>query len=212
MYSGNQPRPTAWAAVSGVALVALFGLAACSGEPSGGPASSATSSTSAPSPTPSIARDGRTILASPGSTACEAVGPDTIRQHLGPRAAGLQAEQRSGVQDAAGVKKESCIYPLDEKGLTTNAVIVEVTTYPDAAALAGADPFQLMTAPEDLSGFGDQAKLATNSLSGTNEFVLTVVKGLRVTRILIAVPQSAADWDTSSGRNIVKALARDAKF
>lgn len=208
MYSGSPQRPTAWAAVSGVALVALLGLGACSGEPSGGPASPGISST----PRPSMAHDGRTILASPGSTPCEVVGPDAIRQHLGPRAAGLQAEQLSGVQDAAGVKKESCIYPLDEKGLTTHAVIVEVTTYPDAAALAGADPFQLMTAPEDLSGFGDQAKLATNSLSGTNEFVLAVVKGLRVTRILIAVPQSAAGWDASSGRSILKSLAQDAKF
>jgi hypothetical protein len=208
MYSGRLPRSTAWAAVSGVTLVAFLGLAGCTGETSSRPDSPAMSSAQ----TPSVAHDGRTILASPGTTSCQVISPDLIRQHLGTRAADLQAEQSSGVQDSEGVKKESCIYPFDERGLTTNAVVVEVTTYPTAAALAAADPFQLMTAPEDVGGLGDQAKLAVNSLSETNEFVLTVVNGIRVTRLLIAVPASAANWDKSTGRDLLKSLARDAKF
>jgi hypothetical protein len=208
MYSGNQLRRSVRAAVGCVVLVPFLGLTACTGEISSHPNTSALSS----APTPSVAHDGRTILATPGITACQVIGPDAIRQHLGTRAAGLQAEQSSGVQDAEGVKKESCIYPLDERGLTTNAVIVEATTYPSATALAGADPFELMTAPEDVSGLGDRAKFGMNSLSGTNEFVLTVVSGIRVTRLLIAVPSSAVGWDKSSGKDIVLSLARDAKF
>ncbi|MCX6500290.1 MAG: hypothetical protein NTU93_16075 [Arthrobacter sp.] len=89
-------------------------------------------------------------------------------------------------------------------------MIVEVTTYPSPSALASVDLFPLMSAPEDVSGLGDQAKFAVNRLKDTNEFVLTVVSGIRVTRLLIAVPAAAAGWDKSSGKEILQSLARDA--
>jgi hypothetical protein len=204
MYSGKQLRRS----VGGVALVTLLALTACTGGTSNGPDAPALSS----APVPTIAHDGRTILPSPGTTACKVVGPEAIRQRLGARATGLQPGQSSGVQDAEGVIKETCIYPLDERGLTTNAVIVEIATYPSTAVLAGADPFALMTAPEDVSGLGDRAKFGMNSLTGTNEFVLAVVSGVRVTRFLVAVPASAADWDKSSGRDVLTSLAQEANF
>lgn len=208
MYSGNPLRRPVRAAVAGAVLVPFLALTACTGGTSNGPDASPLSS----APAPSVAHDGRTILPSPGATACQVIGPDAIRQRLGTHAAGLQAEQSSGIQDAEGVTKESCIYPLDEGGLTTNAVIVEVATYPSAAALEGADPFALMTAPEVVSGLGDRAQFGMNTLSGTNEFVLAVVSGLRVTRLLVAVPASATDLSKSSGRDVLKSLAQDAKL
>lgn len=206
MYSDRLLQRRAWAKASGVVIAAFFGLAACTGETSSPPGSSTLPSV----PIPSTAHDGRTILANPGTTACRVIKPEAIRQHLGLSAGDLQPEQSSGVQDAEGLKKESCIYPLDPSGLTTNAVIVEVTTYPSPSALASVDLFPLMSAPEDVSGLGDQAKFAVNRLKDTNEFVLTVVSGIRVTRLLIAVPAAAAGWDKSSGKEILQSLARDA--
>jgi hypothetical protein len=78
--------------------------------------------------------------------------------------------------------------------------------------LAGADPFALITAPENVSGLGDCAKFGMNNLSGTNEFVLAVVSGIRVTRFLVAVPASATGWDKEFGRDVLESLARDAKL
>lgn len=208
MSSGNTLRHAVRAAVAGAAILQCLAMTACTGlGPPEGPDTPQTSS----APAPSVAHDGRTILPSSGSIACQVIGPDSIRLRLGARAAGLQTEQSSGVLDAKEVKKESCIYPLDESGLTTNALIVEVATYP-TPSLEGEDPFALIMAPEEVGGLGDRAQFGMNSLMGTNEFVLAVVSGTRVIRLLVAVPTSAAGWDKATGRELLKSLAEDAKL
>ena len=187
-------------------LAALICLTSCT-DPTQIPQTPSPSASTKP---PDVARDGRTVVPSSKVTACEVIGPPEIGEALGARASTLQPGQPSGVQDSAGVTKESCIYPLDQSGNTTNAVVAEVSTYPSAELLAGSYQFELMMDPEDVTGLGDRAKFAMNSLSGTNEYVLAVVSGNKVFRFLIAVPASAPDWDRTSGKAAVESLARKA--
>lgn len=208
--SSDSNRPGAIrAAVVGTLIAILLPLAGCTGKETGNEPPQ--SDTSAGAPTPSIAHDGRTLLPASLATACQILGPEAIRRTLGDLASNLQAAQPSAVQDAAGVKKDSCIYPFDAGGLITNAVVVEVTTYPSPESMAD-DAFKLMTDPEEVPGLGDRAKFAVNSLSGTSEYILTVVSGPRATRVLVALPSSDSHWSKAEGREVLETLAGQITF
>lgn len=205
MFSASKKHSAIRAGVACASLAIALTLAGCTGN--GAATESAQGGRATATPTPSIAHDGRTVLPAPSATACKVLSPEAIRKALGPLASDLQGAQPSAVQDTAGVKKDSCIYPLDASGLTTNALITEVTTYPSRESLAADDPFKLMTAPEDVPGLGERAMFAVNRLSGTSEYVLTVVAGVRATRVLVALPSSSSQWDKAKGREVLESLA-----
>lgn len=191
-------------------IACSMSLAACSG-PAAAPGqdSNSTGSPSSGSPAPTTARDGSTILPSAGGSSCDVLGPDQIRAALGEAAAGIQPSEYSGSVDPAGVRRESCIYPLDSGRTTTHALILETTTFASADALAGSDPFAAMENPADVPDFPGEARFATANLSGSTEYVLAIADGPTLTKLIVSRPDSS--WPSADALAALKQLAKSDK-
>ncbi|MGP4033064.1 hypothetical protein [Pseudarthrobacter sp. 1C304] len=205
------------AALTGLALTVVLGLSGCSGSsPSpdaGATATSETTTTAAPSSSgPATARDGSSLLPTTEVGACSLLGADQIRQALGDAAQEIQTGEVAGTVTPEGVRNENCIYPLDASGATTHAVILEVVTYPDEASRAGADPWEAMMSPTEVTGLWGEARYATNRLSESTEHVLAVAKGTQVWRFLVSQPTNTPTWEPAEGLAVMKKLAESAKI
>lgn len=194
----------------GPIIACSISLAACSG-PAAAPRqeSISTASPSSATPAPTTARDGSTILPSAGGSSCDVLGPDQIRAALGDAAAGIQPSEYSGSVDPSGVRRESCIYPLDSGRTTTHALILETTTFASADALAGSDPFATMKNPANVPDLPGQAKFATADLSGSTEYVLAIADGPTLTKLIVSRPDSS--WPSDDALDALKELAKSDK-
>lgn len=205
------------AALAGLGLAVVLGLSGCSGSsPAPDAGSTATSApTTAASPTstgPATARDGSSLLPTTEVGACSLLGVDQIREALGDAAKDIQSGEVAGTVSPEGVRNENCIYPLDASGATTHAVILEVVTYPDEASRAGADPWEAMMSPTEVTGLWGEARYATNRLSESTEHVLAVAKGTQVWKFLVSQPKDTPTWEPAEGQAVMKKLAESAKI
>lgn len=188
-------------------LACSFSWAACTGPPAASDrASNPPGSPSSGSPVPSTAHDGSTILPSSQVSSCDVLGQDRIRAVLGDAAAAIQPSEYSGSVDPSGVRRESCIYPLDSGRTTTHAVVMETTTFASADALAGSAPFAPMQNPVDVPDLPGQAKFATVELSGSTEYVLAIANGPKLTRLIVSRPSSS--WSSADALAALKQLAK----
>lgn len=201
--------------LAGLALILVFGLSACSGPspaPSAG-ASTSTGSTAAASPgtsVPPTARDGSSLIPTTEVGACSLLSVEQIKAALGDAARDIQAGEVAGTVSPAGVRHENCIYPLDTSGTTTHAVVLETVTYPDEATRAGADPWEAMMSPTEVTGLWGEARYATNRLSQSTEHVLAVAKGTQVWKFIVSQPQEVSTWDAPEGLAVLRKLAETA--
>ncbi|MCU1531215.1 MAG: hypothetical protein JWO49_786 [Arthrobacter sp.] len=219
MFSA-EPQRGLWVAVF---LAGSIGLAACTGAPpaagpgTSDPASSvpspSTSSVPGPStspgPIPSTARDGSTVLPTNEVSSCEVLGQERIQQVLGDAASDIQPGESSGSVDPSGIRRESCVYPLDAGRTTTHAVVVEVTTFKSAEELAAAGPFASMTDAVDVGDLSGPARFAVVRLSGSTEYVLVIANGAKLTRLIVSRPD--APWSSADGLVALKELAKSDK-
>lgn len=206
MFSG---RRRSLGLASALALVAALG-AGCTPGPQGGtsgPTGGATASATPSAPVTETARDGRTVLPTGESVACEVLADDAIKSALGPVAASLQPAQPDAERTPEGVLYDSCIHAFDPDGATTNALTVQIITYPSEQEASRADPYSLMPAAEDVAGLNHPAKYSMIPLSGSTEFVLVSVDGPRVVKLIAALPQTGA-WDVAEGRESMTRLAQ----
>lgn len=205
MYSGKRHRGLCLAVIAcSMSLAACAGPTAGSGQTGNPPGSSANGS-----PAPTTARDGSTILPTTQVSSCEALGQDRIRAALGDVAAQVQPSEYSGSIDPTGIRRESCIYPLDSGRTTTHALVKETTTFASADALARSDPFASMKDPVDVPDLPDQAKFATADLSGSTEYVLAIANGPTLTKLILARPSSS--WPSADALAALKELAKPDK-
>lgn len=202
MSSGRTPS-LRLAPVLALAAVLASG---CSGNPQQGGSPSAASS-----PAPETARNGSTVLPTEQSVACDLLGEDAIKSSLGAAAGSLQPSQPTAERTPEGVTYDSCIHAFDPDGATTNALTVQIITYPSEQEAVGADPFSLLSTPEDVAGLRHPAKYSVLPLSGSTEFVLVSLDGPRVVRLIAALPPSEA-WDPPAGREAMIKLAQAAKL
>lgn len=192
-------------------IACSIGLAGCTGTPgdsrqvSPDPGRSV-AGPSASAPVPSTARDGSTVLPTTDVSVCNVLRADSIREILGDVASAIQPGESTGSVDAAGVRRESCVYPLDAGGTTTHAVIVEVTTYGSAEALAEADPFSGMTDSSEVNGLSGPARGSVVELSGSTEYILAVAKESKFTRLIVSQP-TQSPWSSEEGLGLLKRLA-----
>ena len=190
------------------AAVVAFLCSGCTATPQQGSAGTGGSPTpsSTPSP-PETARDGRTVLPTSLSEACGLVDDPAIQASLGAPAASLQPGQPIAERMADGAVADSCIHAFDPGGATTNALTVQVITYPSELEVAKADPYVLLNDPQDVPGLQHPAKYSRMALSDSTEFVLVSVEGPRVVKLIVALPTESA-WDQAAGRDSLLKLAQ----
>lgn len=190
------------------AIVALLGSGCTAAPPqdtadAGG---SATASSSAPA-APETARDGRTVLPTNGSEACGLVDGPAIQASLGSPASSLQPGQPVAERMPDGVVTDSCIHAFDPGGATTNALTVQISTYPSEQEVTKAAPYALLNDPQDVPGLQHPAKYSRMALSDSTEFVLVSVNGPQVVKLIVALPTAEA-WDQAEGRDALLKLAQ----
>lgn len=202
--------------LAGLGLILVFGLSACSGS---SPAPSAGASTSAgptavASPSTSVpptSRDGSSLIPTTEVGACSLLSADQIKAALGDAARDIQTGEVAGTVSPAGVRHENCIYPLDSSGTTTHAVVLETVIYPDEASRAGADPWEAMMSPTEVTGLWGEARYGINRLSQSTEHVLAVAEGTTVWRFVVSQPKDISTWDATEGQAVLRKLAETAK-
>lgn len=203
--------------LASLGLILVVGLSACSGSspsPSAGASTSAgpTAASSPSSSVPPTAHDGSSLIPTTEVGACSLLSVEQIRSVLGDAAGEIQAGEVAGTVSPDGVRHENCIYPLDAAGTTTHAVILEVVTYPDAASRAGADPWEAMMSPTEVTGLWGEARYATNRLSQTTEHVLAVARGTQVWRFVVSRPKEMSTWEPAEGQAALRKLAETARI
>lgn len=209
MSSGDSRRTHRLA----VLFLASLALSSCTGPvsspagegPASGGSSSQAGSPASQSPTPSIAHDGSTVLPT-SEVGCFRLSPELIQQVLGSAAAGLQPAESDGNVDPNGIRRESCIYPLDAERTTTHAVVLEVTTFPSAEGLRASAPFESLNAPVDVPGVEGTARFARNELNGSTEYVLVIADGTKLTRLIVSRPPTVS-WSTEDALAALRRLA-----
>lgn len=203
--------------VSGRTFLALCALGAvvlsgCTPAPrQDSPTPAASQSPSAPRPSLETGRDGRTVLPTEASTACGLIDEPAIRSSLGAVAGSLQPAQPDAERTPDGVIYDSCIHAFDPGGATTNALTVQIITYPTEQEVAKADPYRLLPDAEDVPGLQHPAKYSMLELSGSTEFLVVSVDGARVVKLITALPQATA-WDKAEGKASMLKLAQAAKL
>ncbi len=195
--------------VSASTVLAVL-VTGCTPAPSqNGPTSAAPASSATAPPSLETGRNGRTVLPTAASTACGLVDESAIRTALGALADSVQPAQPDAERTAEGVIYDSCIHALDAGGATTNALTVQLITYPNAAEADRANPYGLLLDPEDVTDLQHPAKYSMLDLSASTEFVLVSVDGARVVKLIVALPKNTA-WDKAGGRRAVVKLAQAA--
>jgi hypothetical protein len=187
---------------------------ACTPGPQGGTSGSATGGTptaASSSPAPETARDGRTVLPTGESVACGLLGDDAIKSSLGTVAKSLQPAQPDAERTAEGVLFDSCIHAFEPDGATTNALTVQIITYPTEQEASRSNPYGLLPAPEDVPGLKNETKYSLIPLSGSKEFVIVSLDGARIVKLIVALTPDAA-WEPAAGRETMFELARTAQL
>lgn len=189
-------------------LLILVALPSCTadGSPSESSSPAPATSVNSASATPTIGRDGRTILPSAESQACALLSEAAVRDILGEVASSLGAPQSGSERAADGTTTDFCLYPFDEAGTTTNGLVIEILTYPSARQAADADPFALLPNAEDLGGLKHPAKFGINRFNESTEFVVASLQESRLFRLVAATPPSKA-WGATTGKDTMKRLA-----
>lgn len=192
-----------------LAAVAVLTIGCTPAPPQNGSTTAAPSASATASPTLETGRNGRTVLPTAASTACGLVDEPAIRSSLGAVADSIQPAQPDAERTPEGVIYDSCIHALDAGGATTNALTVQLITYPSVEEADRANPYGLLVDPEDVAGLKHPAKYSMLDLSTSTEFVLVSVDGARIVKLIVALPKDTA-WDKSSGRASLLRLAQAA--
>ncbi|MDQ0756858.1 hypothetical protein [Arthrobacter sp. B3I4] len=180
---------------------------------------------SAPPAAPSVSTEGPGVpeSASPGRTtpsliptgqtrACAVLDQAELKAALGSVGASLKAPEPSGVRLDDGFEKDTCVYPLDASGVTTNAVVMEVIWDGTGAKSPSISDFGAVTDPEEVSGLGTKAQYSMVRLSGSSEFSLRVQSTQAAYRLVVARPNNDVGWDRKQGRAVLEEIMRKAKI
>jgi hypothetical protein len=179
----------------------------------------------APPPPPSISTDspGVPASASPGRTApsliptgetraCAVLDAAELKEALGTVGASMKDPEPSGIRLDDGFEKDTCVYPLDADGVTTNAVVMEVIWDTTGTRTPSLDELAPAPEPEVVEGLGSKALYSMVRLSGSSEYSLSVESPQAVYRLLVARPNSADSWDRAEGRDVLERIMRKAKL
>jgi hypothetical protein len=125
---------------------------------------------------------------------------------LGSAAASLQPVESDGNIAPEGVRRVSCIYPLDAERTTTHALVLEESTFPSADALQASAPFESLKDPVEVEGLQGMARFARLELSSSVENVLVIIDGPKLTRLIISQPPNTS-WNSDDALAALRQLA-----
>jgi hypothetical protein len=124
----------------------------------------------------------------------------------------MTSPEPSGVHLEGGLEKDTCVYPLDSTGVTTNAVVVEVIWDAQGTATPSINDFGPVTESEEVDSLGSSAQYSMVRLSGSSEFSIRMQSSGAAYRLLVARPNSEGGWDREEGRAVLERIARKAKI
>lgn len=202
-------RPVLGRFVSASAVLAVLVTGCTPAPPQNGSTSAAPATSATAPPSLETGRNGRTVLPTAASTACGLVDESAIHSSLGAVADSVQPAQPDAERTPEGVIYDSCIHALDAGGATTNALTVQLITYPNADEADRANPYGLLVDPEDVTDLQHPAKYSVLDLSASTEFVLVSIDGARVTKLIVALPKESS-WDKAVGKASILKLAQAA--
>lgn len=180
-------------------------LVSCEATPTVGPSPTGTTDTPAPTPTATSAvapgkepltHDGRTVVPVRPDD-CSKPAVDDIRNVLGAIAANLQPpEAKASARD--GLNEVNCTFGLvppaaGQDASPGNSLLISTTIASDPALVDSLALPRLMMAPETVENLGEKAWYSVNKLSDSTEYVLEIVEGTTVARMILAVPAAAPE-------------------
>lgn len=180
-------------------------LVSCEATPTVGPSPTGTADAPAPTPTATSAvapgkepltHDGRTVIPVRPDD-CSKPAVEDIRSVLGEIAANLQPpEAKASARD--GLNEVNCTFGLEPPAVGQdaspgNSLLIQTTLASNQAMVDSLALPRLMMAPETVESLGDKAWYSVNKLSDSTEYVLEIVEGTTVTRMILAVPAAAPE-------------------
>lgn len=210
MYSASRRWVGGLQAVSACGVIAVA-LAACTAASPPVPPSISTESPGV-SESASPGRTAPSLIPTGETRACSVLDAAELKEALGSVGASMKAPEPSGIRLDGGFEKDTCVYPLDADGVTTNAVVVEVIWDPTGTNVPSLDELAPVPDPEVVEGLGSNALYSMVRLSGSSEYSLSVEGSQAVYRLLVARPTSAESWDLSEGRDVLKRIMSKAKL
>lgn len=193
-------------------------LVSCEATPTVGPSPAGSADVPAPTPTATSAvapgkepltHDGRTVIPVRPDD-CSKPAVEDIRNVLGAVAASLQPpEAKASARD--GLNEVNCTFGLvppaaGQDASPGNSLLISSTLASSQATVESLALPRLMMAPETVENLGDKAWYSVNRLSDSTEYVLEIVEGTTVTRMILAVP--AATPEVEKAREKLIAIAK----
>ena len=210
MSSANRRWVGGLRAVTAFGMIA-GGLVACTATAPPAPPSVSTDSPGVP-PSASPGRTAPSLVPTEDTRACAVLDAAALKEALGAVGASMKAPEPSGIRLDGGFEKDTCVYPLDADGVTTNAVVMEVIWAPTGTKRPSLDDLAPPPEPETVDGLGSKALYSMVRLSGSSEYSLSVEGSQAVYRLLVARPTRADSWDRSEGRDVLERIMRRAKL
>lgn len=210
MFSVSRSWVSGLRAVGACGMVAVA-LVACTATT---PPAAPSISTDSPG-VPASASPGRTapsLIPTEATRACAVLDVADLKEALGPVGASMKAPEPSGIRLDGGFEKDTCVYPLDADGVTTNAVVMEVVWDTTGSKTPSLDELAPAPEPEAVEGLGSKALYSMVRLSGSSEYSLSVEGSQAVYRLLVARPNSVDSWDRSEGRDVLERIMGKAKL
>lgn len=210
MFSGSPRWVSGLRAVSVCGMIAVA-LVACTVTAPPAPPSISTDSPGVPA-SASPGRTAPSLIPTQATRACAVLDAAELKEALGTVGASMKAPEPSGIRLDDGFEKDTCVYPLDADGVTTNAVVMEVIWDAAGTKMPSLDELAPAPEPEVVEGLGSKALYSMVRLSGSSEYSLSVERSRAVYRLLVARPNSAESWDRAQGRDVLERIMRKAKL
>ena len=141
---------------------------------------------------------------------CDIVSKDTIKSALGTAAPVLEGPESTGVQSLGdGDKGTSCIFPFEKDGTISHSFYLDLAQYSKGSF----DDIKDFTATsgQDIENVGDKAKfLASQPITGGQEFTITAIKGTNVYLFVSAIPDGPTTFDVLSAKDALTKIAQAA--
>ena len=154
--------------VSGLRAVSAFGmiavaLVACTPTAPPAPPSISTDSPGVPA-SASPGRTAPSLIPAEDTRACAVLDAAELKEALGAVGASMKAPEPSGIRLDGGFEKDTCVYPLDADGVTTNAVVMEVIWDTTGSKRPSLDELAPAPEPEVVEGLGSKALYSRSEL------------------------------------------------
>ena len=143
---------------------------------------------------------------------CSLIEKDTVKTAIGTNADNLADPVSTGVQSLGdGDEGSTCIFGFDSDSSVNNSFYIDLAKYSESSFKDISD--FTGKSGEDVSGVGDSAKFEANeSLTGTQEYTITAIKGTNVYLFVISQPKDKVSIDEATAKTALTTIAQSASL